>query len=59
MAAHLIGTDRTRLRADIADRYRAGDSIRGLAAHTGRSYSTVRRLLLEAGVRLRRPGRVH
>lgn len=36
--------------------YRAGASIRALAASTGYCYGTVRRRLLDYGVTLRRPG---
>lgn len=59
MAAHLGGTERARLRTHIAERYRAGDSIRGLATHTARSYGFIRRLLLEADVTLRPRGGNH
>ncbi|PWI16058.1 hypothetical protein DI272_19200 [Streptomyces sp. Act143] len=41
-----------RLRAD----YYAGSSIRNLADRTGYAYGTVRKLLLEAGTKLRKRG---
>jgi predicted transcriptional regulator len=41
---------------ELVARYRAGDSIRELAASTGRSYGFVHRLLSEAGVELRGRG---
>ena len=47
------GTDRRRLAADLKRRYDAGESIRSLAASTGRSYGFIHRLLTEAGVRFR------
>jgi hypothetical protein len=40
----------------IAERYRAGASIRTLAASTGCSYGTIRSLLLAGGVPLRPRG---
>jgi hypothetical protein len=40
----------------IASRYRAGESIRTLAASTGCSYGTVRSVLLTIGVVLRPRG---
>lgn len=53
----LEGADRAAARTVLADRYHAGDSIRGLATTTGRSYGQIRALLLEEGVRLRPRGR--
>jgi len=41
------------LAARLKKRYEAGESIRSLAASTGRSYGFVQRILTEAGVRLR------
>ncbi|MFE9127026.1 helix-turn-helix domain-containing protein [Streptomyces sp. NPDC007148] len=49
----LVGADRQAVADELADLYRAGSSIRGLAARTGRSYGAVHRLLAEAGVRFR------
>ena len=50
----VLGVDRRRLAAQLARRYNAGESIRSLAASTGRSYGFVHRLLTESGVALRR-----
>lgn len=52
----VIGVDRTRLGTVLGKRYDSGESIRSLAASTGRSYGFVHRLLREAGVELRRRG---
>ncbi|WP_150240879.1 helix-turn-helix domain-containing protein [Nocardiopsis quinghaiensis] len=52
----LVGTDRSELAAQLKRRYEAGESIRMLAAATGRSYGFVHRLLSEAGVDLRGRG---
>ena len=50
------GIDRTKLTASLKKRYEAGESIRSLAASTGRSYNYVHRILTEAGVILRGRG---
>ncbi|WP_031514804.1 helix-turn-helix domain-containing protein [Streptomyces sp. NRRL F-5123] len=50
------GTDRTNTATTYRTRYEAGDSIRGIAFATGRSYGYVRNLLLEAGTTLRPKG---
>jgi hypothetical protein len=52
----VIGADRSRLGTVLGKRYDSGESIRSLAASTGRSYGFVHRLLREAGVELRRRG---
>jgi hypothetical protein len=52
----VIGVDRSRLGTVLGKRYETGESIRSLAASTGRSYGFVHRLLREAGVELRRRG---
>jgi hypothetical protein len=52
----VTGADRTRLAADLKKRYNSGESIRALAAATGRSYGFVHRLLTENGVSLRGRG---
>ena len=52
----VIGVDRSRLGKLLGKRYDAGESIRSLAASTGRSYGFVHRLLRETGVELRRRG---
>lgn len=54
--ARVTGADRSKLAADLGARYAAGESIRSLAASTGRSYGFVHRLLSEAGVELRGRG---
>lgn len=53
MTHQLRGDARTKVAADFAALYRQGDSIRAIVARSGRSYGTVRDLLLEAGVKLR------
>ncbi|GHC84496.1 transcriptional regulator [Nocardiopsis terrae] len=50
------GEDRSELAAELKRRYDGGESIRSLAAATGRSYGFVHRLLGEAGVELRGRG---
>lgn len=50
------GAERQALSAELADKYRAGASIRELAASTGRSYGFVHRVLTEADVDLRGRG---
>lgn len=52
----LTGHPRATFTATAAARYRAGDSIRGLAAASGRSYGFIHRLLVDAGVQLRPRG---
>jgi hypothetical protein len=52
----VIGIDRSRLGTQLGKRYDSGESIRSLAAATGRSYGFVHRLLTETGVELRRRG---
>ena len=52
----VIGVDRSRLGTVLGKRYDSGESIRSLAASTGRSYGFVHRLLRETGVELRRRG---
>lgn len=52
----VIGMDRSRLGKQLGKRYDSGESIRALAASTGRSYGFVHRLLRESGVELRRRG---
>jgi hypothetical protein len=50
------GEARIRLRERAARLYLEGCTITSTARQIGRSYGTTRTLLLEAGVRLRRPG---
>jgi hypothetical protein len=52
----VIGVDRSRLGTLLGKRYDSGESIRSLAASTGRSYGFVHRLLTESGVELRQRG---
>ena len=52
----VTGADRTKLASDLRKRYDGGESIRSLAASTGRSYGFVHRILTESGVSLRGRG---
>ena len=52
----VTGADRTKLAGDLKKRYAAGESIRSLAASTGRSYGFIHRILRESGVSLRGRG---
>lgn len=52
----VTGADRTKLASDLKKRYDSGESIRSLAAATGRSYGFVHRILSETGVALRGRG---
>ena len=52
----VTGPDRAKLAADLKKRYDSGESIRALAATTGRSYGFVHRILTENGVSLRGRG---
>lgn len=52
----LTGETRTRIRTRAAQLYLAGCTIESVARQIGRSYGLARTLLLEAGVRLRKPG---
>lgn len=52
----VTGADRAKLAADLKKRYDSGESIRALAADTGRSYGFVHRILTETGVSLRGRG---
>jgi hypothetical protein len=52
----VTGEDRSRLAADLVNRYNAGESIRSLAAATGRSYGFIHRVLTESGAELRGRG---
>ncbi|KII00541.1 transcriptional regulator [Streptomonospora alba] len=52
----VTGTERAELASELKRRYDDGESIRSLAAATGRSYGFVHRLLTEAGVTLRGRG---
>jgi hypothetical protein len=52
----VTGEERSKLALDLKNRYNAGESIRSLAAATGRSYGFIHRILTEAGVPLRGRG---
>lgn len=52
----ITGTSRDAFAADLRQQYEGGQSIRALAAHTGRSYGFVHRMLAESGVALRGRG---
>jgi hypothetical protein len=52
----VTGTDRAAMATDLKKRYAAGESIRSLAAATGRSYGFIHRILTETGVTLRGRG---
>lgn len=55
----LKGSERAEAGRELAELYALGSTMRSLAARTGRSYGTVRTLLIEAGVTLRdRGGRI-
>ncbi len=49
--------NRERVAAELASQYEAGVSLRQLARKSGLSYSSVRTLLIEHGVTIRRQGR--
>ena len=49
----VTGVDRSKLATILGKRYDDGESIRSLAASTGRSYGFVHRILTETGVTLR------
>jgi hypothetical protein len=53
---HLTGDIRIKTRTRAAELYMQGCTIHSTARQIGRSYGLTRTLLLEAGVRLRRPG---
>src|SRR5258705_11400424 len=52
----IVGAERQTLAKDLVKRYTGGESIRALAASTGRSYGFVHRVLTESGVQLRQRG---
>src|ERR1700750_842387 len=52
----VTGVDRSKLATTLGKRYDSGESIRSLAASTGRSYGFVNRSLSETGVTLRGRG---
>jgi hypothetical protein len=52
----IVANERFTLAKDLVKRYLSGESIRALAASTGRSYGFVHRVLTESGVKLRQRG---
>lgn len=54
--SRVTGAAREKLSADLKKKYESGQSIRALAASTGRSYGFVHRMLTESGVALRGRG---
>ncbi len=52
----VVGAERQTVATALASRYVRGESIRMLAAATGRSYGFVHRVLSESGVRFRGRG---
>ncbi len=54
--ARIVGADREHLASVVKRRYDGGDSIRDIAAATGRSYGFVHRVLVECGAPLRSRG---
>ena len=52
----VTGEDRSKLATVLGKRYDNGESIRDLAASTGRSYGFIHRILTETGVTLRGRG---
>lgn len=54
--SRVTGADRDKLAADLRRKYDTGQSIRALAASTGRSYGFVHRILSESGAALRGRG---
>jgi hypothetical protein len=55
----VTGVDRSKLATTLGKRYDSGESIRSLAASTGRSYGFVHRILTETGVMLRGRGAIY
>ena len=54
--ARITGQQRDDLAADFGKRYKSGESVRALAAASGRSYGFVHRLLVESGHVMRARG---
>jgi hypothetical protein len=55
----IVGAERRTMARDLVKRYTSGETIRGLADSTGRSYGFVHRVLTESGVAMRQRGRSH
>ena len=54
--SRVTGGDRESLTGQLKTRYEGGESIRALAADSGRSYGFVHRILSESGASLRGRG---
>lgn len=54
--SRVTGDDRSSLSSSMRQRYESGESVRSLAASTGRSYGFVHRLLSESGATMRSRG---
>lgn len=54
--SRVTGMERDRLAGELKRKYDDGESIRALAASTGRSYGFVHRMLSEGGASLRGRG---
>lgn len=54
--ARITGPDRAALADEVCRRYESGESIRSLAAQTGRSYGFVHGLLVDGHIALRSRG---
>ena len=54
--SRVTGAEREKLAADLRKKYDGGQSIRTLAAASGRSYGFVHRILSESGATLRGRG---
>lgn len=54
--SRVTGAERDKLAADLRKKYDQGQSIRTLAAASGRSYGFVHRMLSESGATLRGRG---
>ena len=54
--SRVTGNERDKLASDLRKKYDGGQSIRSLAASSGRSYGFVHRILSESGTTLRGRG---
>lgn len=54
--SRVTGAERDKLAADLRKKYDGGQSIRSLAASSGRSYGFVHRILNESGATMRGRG---
>ena len=54
--SRITGTQRAELAAELSQRYAGGESIRAIAAGSGRSFGFVHGLIKESGVQLRGRG---